>query len=278
MRAQQENRPSALLVPSPPRSAADAVLRVVPAITEIQEEISVPAKSKKLTSKAVRRKPAQRNKSTPKPKAGEKQLVRQGAARKKARRHKQPSAAQNALPQLVPVEKQSTPANHAEIAVNPVFASVLVMPEDERVEPATLAGNEIKVDLSRAEEHDASAARPAPATSEMNVASISASAMERQPQLQSFAAIQWKGLLRILTRAWTWTQRKLRSHQVRKRLRVCETVSLGEKRFVAVIQVDGEQFLVGGSSSSVSTLAHLEPRREFSDVFHSRCEQGVGQA
>jgi hypothetical protein len=42
--------------------------------------------------------------------------------------------------------------------------------------------------------------------------------------------------------------------------------------------VDGEQFLVGGSSNSVSTLAHLEPRPEFSDVFRTRCEQGVGQA
>src|SRR5262249_34555105 len=85
-------------------------------------------------------------------------------------------------------------------------------------------------------------------------------------------------LFSILTRAWNWLQGKLKSHQERKRLRVCETVSLGEKRFVAVIQVDGEQFLVGGSASSVSTLARLEPRPEFSDVFRTRCEEGVAQA
>ncbi len=77
--------------------------------------------------------------------------------------------------------------------------------------------------------------------------------------------------------AWTWVQQKLKSHQVKKRLRVCETVSLGEKRFVAVIQVDGQQFLVGGSSSSVSTLARLEGSREFSDVLQRQCEQDLSQ-
>jgi len=59
---------------------------------------------------------------------------------------------------------------------------------------------------------------------------------------------------------------------------VCESVSLGEKRFVAVIQVDGQQFLVGGSSSSVPTLAHLEPVREFSDVFQQSYEQDLSRA
>lgn len=93
----------------------------------------------------------------------------------------------------------------------------------------------------------------------------------------AFSAL-WKSLASFLTQGWNWAQRKFKSHQVRKRLRVCETVSLGEKRFVAVIQVDGEQFLVGGSSSSVSTLAHLERSREFSDVFQRHCEQDLSRA
>jgi len=90
-------------------------------------------------------------------------------------------------------------------------------------------------------------------------------------------AFQWSAFLQVLTRGWIWLQQRLKTQQAKKRLRVCETVSLGEKRFIAVVQVDGEQFLVGGSSTSVSTLAHLEQPREFSDVFR-RFEQGGMQA
>jgi len=92
------------------------------------------------------------------------------------------------------------------------------------------------------------------------------------------AAIQRKSFLNVLAAAWNWLQQKLKSQQVRKRLRVCESVSLGEKRFVALIQVDGEQFLVGGSSTSISTLAHLERRKEFADVLCGQGEQGLSRA
>jgi len=51
-----------------------------------------------------------------------------------------------------------------------------------------------------------------------------------------------------------------------KRLRVSETVSLGEKRFVSVVEVDGQQFLVGGGPSSVSMLAQLGPVGKFGAV------------
>ena len=46
-------------------------------------------------------------------------------------------------------------------------------------------------------------------------------------------------------------QRKIR------RLRVCETLSLGERRFLAVIEFDRQEFLVGGSGSSLTLLARL---------------------
>jgi Flagellar biosynthesis protein, FliO len=82
--------------------------------------------------------------------------------------------------------------------------------------------------------------------------------------------LQWGTILRWLTWAWKYTRRQLVSRQSRKRLRVCESVSLGEKRFVAVIEVDGEQFLVGGASNSVATLARLEPTQEFSEVLKRR--------
>jgi Flagellar biosynthesis protein, FliO len=91
-------------------------------------------------------------------------------------------------------------------------------------------------------------------------------------------SVVFESLGALLTQGWNWTQQRLKSPRGKKRLRVCESVSLGEKRFVAVIQVDGEQFLVGGSASSVSTLAHLERSREFSEVFERHCKQDLSPA
>jgi hypothetical protein len=85
--------------------------------------------------------------------------------------------------------------------------------------------------------------------------------------------LRWRTILHWLTGAWNYSRRQLVSRQSRKRLRVCESVSLGEKRFVAVIEVDGEQFLVGGAASSVATLARLEPTQEFSEVLKRRWAQ-----
>lgn len=43
-----------------------------------------------------------------------------------------------------------------------------------------------------------------------------------------------------------------------KKLRIVESVSLGERRFVTILQVEGRKFLIGGSASSVSMLASLD--------------------
>ena len=48
-------------------------------------------------------------------------------------------------------------------------------------------------------------------------------------------------------------------HGGHRRLQVTETVQLGEKRFVAILRVDGEQFLIGGSATGVSLLSNLQP-------------------
>ncbi len=58
--------------------------------------------------------------------------------------------------------------------------------------------------------------------------------------------------------AWRWLEHKRTQHIHGRRLRVSETISLGEKRFVAILQVDGAQFLIGGSAGNVSLLAVLE--------------------
>lgn len=76
-------------------------------------------------------------------------------------------------------------------------------------------------------------------------------------------------LLGVLRELWARAG-QVRVRQNKKRLRVCETVALGEKRFVAVIQVDDKQFLVGGASNSVSLLAQLDKPAEFSSVLYSR--------
>jgi flagellar biogenesis protein FliO len=74
----------------------------------------------------------------------------------------------------------------------------------------------------------------------------------------------WFQALMIKTRtALRWIMQRARAQQARRNLRVCENVSLGEKRFVAIVQVDEERFLIGGSSSSVSLLTRLQETKTF---------------
>ena len=72
--------------------------------------------------------------------------------------------------------------------------------------------------------------------------------------------------------------RKIQVRQNKKRLRVCETVPLGDKRFVAVIQVDDQQFLLGGSSNSITLLAQLEKPADFAKVLSARVAGVEGRA
>jgi hypothetical protein len=53
----------------------------------------------------------------------------------------------------------------------------------------------------------------------------------------------------------------LRSRRVfaEKQLRVSESLSLGEKRFVAILHAEGRKFLIGGGASGVLLLTALEP-------------------
>jgi Flagellar biosynthesis protein, FliO len=60
-----------------------------------------------------------------------------------------------------------------------------------------------------------------------------------------------------IPRVVSWLQSRVAIKTV-KRLRVAETVSLGEKRFVALVSVEGREFLIGGGSSGVSLLTALD--------------------
>jgi flagellar biogenesis protein FliO len=80
----------------------------------------------------------------------------------------------------------------------------------------------------------------------------------------------------LLLKAWStlkWIKQRVKVQQARKNLRVCESVSLGEKRFVAVVQVDEERFLIGGSSGSVSLLSRLQEARAFAAVLDREAEK-----
>lgn len=64
-----------------------------------------------------------------------------------------------------------------------------------------------------------------------------------------------------LGRAWSWLQTKYTTTS-NKRMRIAETLPLGEKRFVALVTIEGREFLIGGGSSGVSLLAQLDASRE----------------
>ncbi len=70
----------------------------------------------------------------------------------------------------------------------------------------------------------------------------------------------------LLGRAFTWLNR---NYSAPKQLRVIETVTLGDKRLVAVIQADGRRFLVGGGPSGVSLLTPLDRSQRALDDFES---------
>jgi hypothetical protein len=90
---------------------------------------------------------------------------------------------------------------------------------------------------------------------------------------KGFAGI-YRHALSGLIRAWHWVQKRRQWQLASKRLTLCETVSLGEKRFVAIVKVDGQQFLVGGAAGSVSLLAHLNDAREFAGILQQSRKRG----
>ena len=84
----------------------------------------------------------------------------------------------------------------------------------------------------------------------------------------------WIGVLaKQIAGAAGWILQGLKAQRARKNLRVCESVSLGEKRFVAVVQVDGERFLIGGAAGSVAMLTKLQAKTFAEEL--ARCGEGA---
>lgn len=70
----------------------------------------------------------------------------------------------------------------------------------------------------------------------------------------------------LLSRFREWIQSRRLARSSDRRLRVAETVSLGEKRFVAVVQVDGRHFLLAGGPANIVLLAQLHAKDDFQEV------------
>lgn len=81
-----------------------------------------------------------------------------------------------------------------------------------------------------------------------------------------------------LLRVWKWLQ-KQNAFSTKKQLRVSDTVSLGEKRFIALVHVEGQKFLIGGGASGVSLLAELnnEVELDTDSTLDAEPESGVLQ-
>jgi hypothetical protein len=77
-----------------------------------------------------------------------------------------------------------------------------------------------------------------------------------------------------VVRAWSWLQHKYKISAT-KRLRVAETVSLGEKRFVSIVSVEGREYLIGGGSTGVSLLAQLNPAAQATDSMRSMASRSM---
>lgn len=74
----------------------------------------------------------------------------------------------------------------------------------------------------------------------------------------------------LLSRAWRWIRERQVVRSCSRRLHVAATASLGEKRFVALVQMDGLEFLVGGGASNVVLLAELNGKEQFKNVLEDR--------
>lgn len=59
----------------------------------------------------------------------------------------------------------------------------------------------------------------------------------------------WRRLWQGLGRPW--------GRQRERRLRLCENLGLGERRFLSVVECGKQKFLVGGSAHSVAVLVEL---------------------
>jgi hypothetical protein len=83
------------------------------------------------------------------------------------------------------------------------------------------------------------------------------SSAEAGPTPRPATPMRWQDICSgALASGWSFLHARYKISTA-KRLRVSETISLGEKRFVAIVAVEGQEFLIGGGVSGMSLLAQL---------------------
>lgn len=76
-----------------------------------------------------------------------------------------------------------------------------------------------------------------------------------------------KTLNLMKTRLGGWEERYLR-HRTRRKLRLRESLSLGDKRFLAVVEYGHQEILLAGTTSTITLIAsasHLDDKITVSD-------------
>jgi flagellar biogenesis protein FliO len=86
--------------------------------------------------------------------------------------------------------------------------------------------------------------------------------------MQSIQTLRQRGLQLL-----QWIERKRTEQFSSRRLRIAETMSLGEKRFVSIVQVDGVEMLLAGAPGNVTLLTVLEPKQSLRPQRVARMEQ-----
>ena len=80
------------------------------------------------------------------------------------------------------------------------------------------------------------------------------SALEASPGLAAQSAP-----LSALWAALRTALRRVRCERRVRRLRLCETLPLGEKRLIAVVEVEGQRLLLAATAERISLLQTLSP-------------------
>jgi hypothetical protein len=117
---------------------------------------------------------------------------------------------------------------------------------------------ESKATMEPALMHDALCAPQPPISFAEHLGKLGRSALAKEPEVQLAARkanAPDAGPRGLLSRALSWLNGNIKTT---KQLRVLETVTLGEKRMIAVVQADGRRFLVGGGPSGISLLTQLD--------------------
>jgi len=105
-----------------------------------------------------------------------------------------------------------------------------------------------------------------------DVTSIPLTHRHRVPPFWNTPRTLLERTLHFVVGAYQHISEGLKTPRKAKAMRLCETISLGEKRFLAIVQVDEERILVGGSASSVALLTRLADKEQFSAVLLQRSQ------